>query len=153
MRKQMLKGLTMMLGIMTLALATAVVTAQGQTLSARATVPFAFEVGDRILPAGDYQLNTISASGAVVRIQGSDSQNVALGMTRETAGIAKQAQLVFHRFGERYFLAEVWSGPESGRVLSASRQERALRKELSRIAANKPAQRAYETVEIAIALR
>ena len=60
----------------------------------------------------------------------------------------EQARLVFHRYGERYFLAEVWSGSDStGRQLMKSRQERAIERELASI------QGSYETVEVLAALR
>lgn len=150
MRKQILRGLTTLLGIMTLAMVTAVTTANGQSVSARANIPFAFEVSNRNMPAGAYTLNSISAGGETLRIKSDDSKNVALGLTRVADGRAKHAQLVFHRYGQRYFLVEVWGNANEGRELSTSSRERAIQKEMSRIAANKPAGRSFEIVALAI---
>jgi hypothetical protein len=60
----------------------------------------------------------------------------------------EQARLVFHRYGERYFLAEVWSGSDgAGRQLLKSREERAIERESTL------AQGSYETIEVLAALR
>ncbi|HXD31229.1 MAG TPA: hypothetical protein VN643_08935 [Pyrinomonadaceae bacterium] len=151
MRKQILKGLTMFLSVMTLAMITAVVSANGQTVNARASVPFDFVVGDKTLESGDYTVDAISLSGDVVRIRDKSSANAALRLTTTTQGRAGQSRLIFHRYGQQYFLAEVWLGTE-GRELSTSKQERAIQKELTRIAAIK-AQHTYETVAITLAVK
>jgi hypothetical protein len=148
MRKQLLKGLTMLLVIMTIAMVTAVASANGQTQKSKANIPFAFVVGDTNLPAGDYALAAITASGDVLRIRGVETQDSAVRFTSEANGKASHAKLVFHRYGERYFLAQVWTSSNDGRELLTSKQEQAIQKDLSRIGSNKPASRAYETVEI-----
>jgi hypothetical protein len=152
MRKQLTKGFTMLLGIMTLAMVSAVAS-QGQTTTSKATIPFEFVVGDQNLQAGSYTVRAINSSGDALRINGVDAKGSAVRLTTPAKGNANHAKLVFHRYGQRYFLAEVWSSANDGRELMASRQERAIQKEMSRIASSKPAQRAYETVKIAIALQ
>jgi hypothetical protein len=144
MGKQLLKGLTMLIAIMTLAMVSAVVSANGQSLKAKANVPFEFAVGDRNLPAGTYAVSTINSAGDAVRINGVDTKDSAVRLTSTADGRANHAKLVFHRYGERYFLAQIWTSPEDGRQLMTSRQEQAIKKELSRIASSKPAQPAYE---------
>jgi hypothetical protein len=148
MRKQLLKGLTMLLVIMTLAMVTAVASANGQTQKSKANIPFAFVVGDKNLPAGDYTLGAITASGDVLRIRGVESQESVMRLTKGANGKANHAKLVFHRYGERYFLAQVWTSSGDGRELMTSKQEQAIKQDQSRIGSNKPAARAYETVEI-----
>ncbi len=150
MRKQLLKGLTMLMAIVVLAMVTAVASANGQSL--KANIPFEFAVGDLSLPAGAYTVNAI-ASDRVLRIRGVQTPDSAMRLTMGVEGKSKQARLVFHRYGDRYFLAEVWENGEGGCALLVSRQERAIQKELSRIASSKQSQRAYETVEIALAHR
>lgn len=151
MRKQILKGLTMILSVVTLAMITAVASANGQSVNSKASVPFEFAVGEKTLPAGDYAVDSITSSGDVLRIRDINSQNSAMRMTTLAEGKARQSRLVFHRYGQRYFLAEVWVANE-GRTLSTSREERAIQEELSRIASNK-SQRAFETVAIALAVQ
>jgi len=153
MRKQLLKGMTMLLVIMTLAMVTAVVSANGQSQKSKANIPFEFVVGDQNLAAGAYSLDAINSAGDALRIRSVDAKDSAVRLTSTAKGTANHAKLVFHRYGERYFLAEVWTTKDDGRQLSTSRQEQAIKKELSRIASSKPAPRAYETVEIAIALK
>ena len=152
MRKQLIKGFTMLLGIMTLAMVTAVAS-KGQSQTSKANIPFEFVVGDQSLPAGLYTVRAITDGGETLRIRGVEAKASAVRLTTPANGKASNAKLVFHRYGQRYFLAEVWSTNTDGRELMASRQERAIQKEMSRIASIKPAQRAYETVEIAIALQ
>src|SRR5262245_55505979 len=62
MKNQILKGMTTLMAILTLTLVTAVASANGQTVSARASIPFDFVVGDKTLPAGDYLLNNATSS-------------------------------------------------------------------------------------------
>jgi hypothetical protein len=153
MRKQLIKGFTMLLGIMTIAMVTAVASANGQSQTSKANVPFEFIVGNQSMPAGAYSVSAINAAGDALCIRGRDSKASAVRLTTPADGKANHAKLVFHRYGQRYFLAEVWSTSTDGRELTKSRQERAIQKELSRIASNKPAARTYETVEIALAAR
>jgi hypothetical protein len=159
MKKQLLKGLAMLMAIMALALATAVASANGQSVETRAHIPFQFAVGDHNLTAGAYRLCSITPAGDALRIDSRSNTKVsAMQRTMPASGQAKQAMLVFHRYGERYFLAEVWSSATDGRRLLPSRQERAIQKELSRIAATQPAQKGTgqcncEIVEIALGLQ
>ena len=153
MKRQLLKGLAMLMAIMALALVTAVASANGQSRTAKANVPFGFIVGDQNLPAGAYTVASVTAAGDALRILSDDSKNSALRVTSALGGKSDQAKLVFHRYGQRYFLAEVWTTEADGRQLMKSRQERAIQKELSSIALSKPASSAYEIVEIAVALQ
>ena len=60
-----------------------------------------------------------------------------------------RARLIFHRYGQTYFLAEVWTGGDStGRQLLKSKQERSMERESGSLARN-----SYETVELVAALR
>ena len=61
-------------------------------------------------------------------------------MTRpnRTSEVQKQSKLVFNRYGDQYFLSQVWmAGSDTGRDLSPSRNERNLAKE-SMLAKSKP---------------
>ena len=151
MRKQVLKGLSMFMGLMTIALGTAVATAHGQSSgSVRANVPFEFVVGSRTLPAGEYTVRSINQDA--LKIASKDANDSAIRLSRVSDGETDHAKLVFHRYGERYFLAEVWSSYDEGRTLATSKEERSMQKESSRIASTQPVKRAFETVEVAIAL-
>ncbi len=153
MKKELLKGFAMLMAIMALALVTAVASAHGQSRTAKANVPFEFVVGDQHLAAGAYTFASVTAAGDALRIRSDDAKNSALRVTSALGGKSKQAKLVFHRYGQSYFLAEVWTTEADGRQLMKSRQERAIQTELSSIALSKPAPGAYEIVEIAVTLQ
>ena len=153
MRKQIAKGFVMLMLVVALAFVTAVVSASGQSPQARATVPFDFIVGDKTLPSGNYTVEAFNSAGQVLKIRNADAKGAAVRLTTPLNGESEHATLVFHRYGEQCFLAEVWSaGGYQGRELMKGRQERAMEKESAKIAtlsghAPRPT---YETVAITV---
>src|SRR5712691_1696430 len=151
MKKEILKGFTMLMFIVALAFATAVVSnAQSSNQKVVADIPFAFVVGDQSMPAGEYAARAASADGKGLMIRSADGRRAAIRLTNaiQPRRDESDARLVFHRYGERYFLAEVWSGGDStGRQLLKSRQERAIQRELEL------AKSTYETIEVLAVLR
>jgi hypothetical protein len=152
MRKQMLKGITMFMLVMGLSLATAAISANAQSLKARANVPFDFVVGDKTLTSGDYTIATVTMAGDALRISSTDMSQTAARLTITADGRSANAKLVFHRYGNRYFLAEIWTGAGAqGRVFMKSRQEKAIEKESNRVAQlSHRAPESYETVAVAL---
>ena len=153
MKKQLVKGFTMLMLIVALAFVTAVATANGQSQRVKADIPFAFAVGDKTLASGECVVSSATASGAALLIRGEDTKSSAIRLTSaiQDARNRGQAKLVFHRYGERYFLAEVWTGESSGRQLLKSKQERAIEHELASIPSKSgSAQVTYERVEIMV---
>lgn len=135
MRRQVVKGITMLTMIVAIAFATAVVSAHAQSSrTVVSNIPFEFIVADQTLPAGEYQVNR--ALGNALTIRTSDPNAAVSRLTNEIQPKKdRRARLVFHRYGERYFLAEVWTGAgDVGRQLLKSRQERAIEREMSSIA-------------------
>src|SRR2546423_10231272 len=149
MGRQIVKGLMMLTLLLTMALAANVATANGQKHRVTANVPFEFIVGEKTLAAGDYNMCAIGVAQNALSIQGSDGRNQAIRLTNATAPKGERARLVFHRYGNTYFLSEVSEGAgEVGWQLRKSPQERAMARELDRIAANRINQKAYEEVVI-----
>jgi hypothetical protein len=153
MKKELLKGFTMLMLLVGIALATAVVSANAQSnQKVVADIPFEFVAGNQAMPAGRYAFarETAPENGLVVR---KDEMKIsALLMTSkiEPKSGETDARLIFHRYGERYFLVEVWSGAnETGRQLAKSRQERAIESELASISSKSEwALSRYETVKV-----
>jgi len=114
-------------------LATACVSVQAQSLQyrIRVNIPFDFSIGNKKLPAGNYSIGRA--------IQNSDNTVLSIldgrGHTKEArlsipvlaAEAKNQATLVFHRYGDEYFLYQVWTaGETTGRQFLKSSAERAL---------------------------
>lgn len=156
MKKELLKGFTMLVLVVVLAFATAVVSANAQSNRVVADIPFEFSVGSKTLPAGEYSAKA-SDTGCTIMVQSADEKDSAIRLTNSITppNSKTHARLVFHRYGQRYFLAEVWSGADSGgRQLLESREERAIERELAMISAkSETAKTTYEIVEVVASLR
>ena len=153
MAKQIIKGMTMLVLIMAIELVTAVASANGQSRHQVAKIPFEFVVGDKSLPAGQYDVTSMTSNDSVLRITNSEQKQTALRQTQTISHFkpADKGKLVFRRYADRYFLAEVWSaGDISGRQLAKSKQERAFERELASVPSKGEwAQSGYQIVEIA----
>ena len=91
-----------------------------------AAVPFDFMVGNRHMPAGTYDI-TSGQSTLLVRGEDNGSASFVLSFSAYAAKTQEQAKLVFKRYGERYFLSQVWyPGSDQGRQLQVSKVEREL---------------------------
>ncbi len=147
MKKQILKGFTIVALVVGIALVSAVASANGQSRT-KANVPFDFIVGSQTMTAGNYMIRSGNAQGDVLRITSTDSTKDIVRLSSPLHG-ESSPKLVFHRYGERYFLAEVWNG-DSGRSLIKSKLERAAERELARteMKSSQTAKANYERVEV-----
>ena len=132
--------------------------AQGQSLANRArfNVPFDFTFGEKKLPAGQYTVGRAiqNSDDHVVSIADQNGRSKALQLSHAvfTRRENSRAVLVFHRYGDQYFLAQVWQAQASvGREFGISKKERELNKQL---AANSSGDKAmammkYQTITVA----
>ena len=104
----------------------AVAAVQAQDKTVTANVPFSFYMDRSAMPQGAYKVEELS-HGVMVRMWSADAINAVT--TRAIAG-KKQiepARLVFHRYGEDYFLAQIWTGDSSnGQAIALSPREKEL---------------------------
>jgi hypothetical protein len=131
MKKQALRTITMLSFLLVLA----AVSINAQRLSDNSiavNIPFDFAVGQTKLPAGKYTLRRIALPSSYDRlvIQSADgrghTRTVMTGPNR-TSEVQKQSNLVFNRYGDQYFLSQVWmAGSDTRRDLFQSRNERNL---------------------------
>lgn len=156
MKKQILKSLTTvsLVAIFTLVAAASQAHAQSRK-QYTANIPFAFNVGNETLPAGQYTVTNVqTADGTVILQVRAKGQDGVMRLTnRVRAGEPRQKSvLVFNRYGERIFLAEVWSaGENEGRQLPKTRSERAIEQELARNPSqSQPVALLTSTIEIAV---
>lgn len=101
--------------------------------SVQARIPFAFEVSNRTLPAGEYVVETGPVPG-LIKLDCADCHTrifVGTNAVRSSHTMG-EAKLVFQRYGDRYFLRQIWTvGTDTGREVPMSKAE----KELARSAA------------------
>ena len=108
----------------------AVVAVHAQDKAVTANVPFNFYMSSTWMPQGAYRVDKVS-HGAVVRISSTGSGATKAVTTFPMVGKkqSEPARLVFHRYGDDYFLAEVWTGDEStGQAIARSPREKELAK-------------------------
>ncbi len=83
--------------------------AQAATMSVN--IPFEFTVGGKIHPSGEYRISTSSGS-TIVGLSNFDAslatQVLALRADDRSRSSAP-SRLVFRRYADRYFLAEIWN--------------------------------------------
>ena len=100
--------------------------AQAQSTRMKATIPFAFSWGNGVLPAGEYDVDSLGHG--VTKLFNRDTHAVVvfntIGVNKPTSE-AVNAKLIFNRYGEDYFLKEMWwAGATDGRALLPSKAER-----------------------------
>ena len=75
----------------------------------RARIPFAFNVGNKTLPAGDYTVTVVNPNSdrRVLRIRSNDGRLSALIQANDaTANEPEATKLVFNRYGDTYYFAQ-----------------------------------------------
>ena len=94
----------------------------------KANIPFDFTAGNMDLPAGEYTVETTGTVDNLV-ICGAGTRGVFLGSDAVQANRAPaSSKLVFHRYGDRYFLSQIWvQGEHWGRELPMTKSEKELR--------------------------
>lgn len=93
----------------------------------RADVPFTFMVGTQTFPAGQYTVRQMNGMGNLAIIGSGSALTIASSHRVESPKAQKLTKLVFHRYGERYFLYEIWlQGENAGRQLSRTSLEKEL---------------------------
>jgi hypothetical protein len=100
--------------------------AQGQVpAKVIVSVPFDFTAGKATLKAGKYNIKR--SGGAALSIRSLDGTSTALVSAPLTLSsqIAKGGErLVFNRYGDQYFLSQVWLSVDTGRQVYPSEQEK-----------------------------
>jgi len=93
------------------------------------TVPFDFAAGSVNLPAGDYTVKATQSSAVIVLLNRNNPEISAIIPANAAAAldIQTQSKLVFNRYGDRYFLAQVWSeGSSRGKQLVKTDREKEM---------------------------
>jgi len=106
--------------VMVMAFASVLAFGQGLVERQSFVIPFAFSVGNKVLPAGEY---SVSREAEVLRIQSKDGKRNALALPIRSGETrpADQAKLTFKRYGNDYQLSQVWLADGVGRELKGHR--------------------------------
>jgi len=138
MKKQFVNLLTKFGLLSAIVLITTVASAQGQSLAyrIRANIPFDFSIGGKELPSGKYSVGRARqySDDLVLSLTDVDGRSKAILMSSPTLTwrVNDKPTLIFHRYGDRYFLFQVWpAGETTGRQFSKSRSEREIERNLA----------------------
>jgi hypothetical protein len=139
----MIKQVLKMSSILSLVVALAVTAVSANpTNTLKANIPFDFSVGGRTLPAGVYTVTPMSMPNTL-RIRRDDNREGVLIQTEgsQTRRDEDRTKLVFRRYGDQHFLAQVWTA-EDGTMceLRKSRAERELMKSRAKFLAKSVAE-------------
>lgn len=136
MSKQFLSGVALLSLFLVLMAISAVARTPHQMTVA---IPFAFTIGETTLPAGTYTVDRPNANTVnVFSICDANHQTQMVFNTHtiEADGLSAAMRLEFRRYGDQYFLGQVWAGNGNiGHELAQSSLERELAK------GSKPAQK------------
>ena len=137
MEGKVIKRLTMLSLVSIFTLCAAVASANAQLSNPiRAKIPFDFNVGEKKLPAGDYTFSRLSgfSDNKAMLVSSADARAHVFQSTFE-ARILKakdDSTLVFHKYGDQYFLEQIFLGGErEGTQIAESRSERTIRRQLA----------------------
>ena len=100
--------------------------AKAQSASPIGTVniPFTFHIGSQEMPAGMYRITSESVHSLLLR---GPNKAFVLVHAKIARKAPSQAVVVFHRYGETYFLAEVWlAGASDGLECTTTRTEKQM---------------------------
>jgi hypothetical protein len=80
----------------------------------KVNIPFAFAVEDHSLPAGEYLVLTVTPERSI-RIASTDGKYSAIVNTlpNYANSPSEKSRLVFHRYGNEYFLGQVWTAGQN----------------------------------------
>jgi len=117
--------------VMTIALGVGVASAQS-TAPMNFRTPFAFTVGDQLLPAGAYTVQVVSVTGTLLfsKPDGTASGFIS-SLPLQKTEFENRSKLVFHRYGSSYYLSEIWTtGYRTGRTIMQHPSELKLAKNI-----------------------
>jgi hypothetical protein len=135
MEGKFIKRLTMLSLVSMFTLCAAVASANAQLIyPVRAKVPFDFSMGDQKLQAGEYTFSRLSPDSKIMLVSSVEANTSVFQSTFETQVLTpkNESTLVFHKYGDQYFLEQIWLGGEQeGTQLPESRSERTIQQQLA----------------------
>jgi hypothetical protein len=99
-------------------------------------VPFTFHADDQVLAVGEYSIGSERTGAGVLHTIRDKEGHVFVVVSRIAVDQKRghsDAKLIFHRYGDLYFLAQIWSGDGNGRKFSESAEEKKAASRASRV--------------------
>jgi hypothetical protein len=128
MKKQSLR-IFLMFGLLAILAVSSVHAQSGREMTAN--IGFSFTIADKTFPAGEYKVTRLNPASdkAALQIKSADGRlsKIVLTVPVQAGRTQESARLIFNRYGEQYFLVQVWTPADNtGLELSMSRAERSL---------------------------
>jgi hypothetical protein len=103
----------------------------------RFIVPFDFSVGQVLLPSGTYTVSRVGSVQNFLQLRNDSFSSDAIGQINSVqlnpGQVSEATKLVFHRYGDQYFLAQFWTtGSTAGFELPRSKAEREIAKKAAK---------------------
>src|SRR5262249_12131086 len=84
----------------------------GSAQEVRANVPFDYKVGNATMKASNCSIRAAGIANVLaIRCAGSEAK-LALSSSVVSGKPVTETKLVFHKYGDEYFLAQIWIGGE-----------------------------------------
>jgi|HubBroStandDraft_6_1064221.scaffolds.fasta_scaffold131395_2 hypothetical protein len=103
-----------------------------QTVNLKASIPFDFHAGEKVIPAGEYQIH---GGGSLFRVHPVDGNKpitafLTFAAMRDGLNLG-EPRLTFKRYGNAYYLRAIWNGDSTnGRELVKEAGEKELAKQV-----------------------
>src|SRR5579871_1052562 len=117
------KQVTMLL--MTLVGMAGLLSAQTST-AVKAQVPLEFVANGKTMPGGECTISVVTDGRSLLSIRSGDQHVYAISVPDESPNARKKTALVFHRYGDRYFLTSIKRENSSGYQFPVNKLEREL---------------------------
>ena len=140
MHTQLINSIPKIMLLSAIVLLALVAPTQAQSLGGyriRANIPFDFNISEKKLPAGEYSVGRAinHSDDLLVTVNDREGRSKAIRLSNAVVRSRPngKATLVFHRYGDQYFLFQVWPANATvGREFQKSKSERELQRQLAR---------------------
>ena len=98
----------------------------------KVSVPFSFIVNRATLPAGEYSVKSVDERVLAISSLTSKTTNLVISNSCEMPEPVGQTKLVFHRYGDQYYLNQIWvAGMDAGHQIPVNPREKEVAKDFS----------------------
>jgi len=104
--------------------------AKAQSTDTISKVPFTFNVGASVMPPDTYRVSEYGGQTGVFMISGFRHSAILLSQPEGRTAVDRP-QLVFHKYGDQYFLREIRLAGNTGFSLPESKQERQVEERIA----------------------